>query len=289
MRLRFRFAKLGKVRWTSHRDVARMWERAFRRVELPLAYTAGFSPRPKVSFGLALPTGYESVAEYLDIDLDPSRVDGVDLTALPPTLSAALPAGVDVTAATVIDARAESLQHEVTSCDWSITVAAGATAESTSASEAWRQAGSAPLRELAAQALAAPTLVVTRERKGRTVEEDVRPAILSVDVLDDDQATGTISLRAELATQPRALRPSELLKALSPELVEVSVRRDVQWIVRSDGAREEPLPLALAPDALADASRRESLHVRRLVGATRASPGATSSGDGVGEEAAARV
>ena len=55
MRLRVRFQKLGKVRWTSHRDVARMWERACRRVQLPLAWTAGFSPRPKLSFGLALP------------------------------------------------------------------------------------------------------------------------------------------------------------------------------------------------------------------------------------------
>ncbi len=251
MRLRFRFSKLGKVRWTSHRDVARMWERAFRRVELPLAYTGGFSPRPKVSFGLALPTGYESVAEYLDVDLDPSRVDGLDVGALPPTLSAALPAGVDVTAAAVIDERAESLQHEVTSCGWSVEVAAGATA--------------VPLRELAAQALAAPALVVTRERKGRAVDEDVRPAILSIDVVNEHQ------LRAELATQPRALRPSELLAALSPGLTEVSVRRDVQWIVRSDGARSEPLA-APAPDALADASRRDSLHVRRAVGATRASP-----------------
>src|SRR6059036_543842 len=62
MRVRVRFNKLGKVRWTSHRDVARMWERAFRRARLPVAYTGGFSPRPKVSFGLALPTGCESEA-----------------------------------------------------------------------------------------------------------------------------------------------------------------------------------------------------------------------------------
>jgi radical SAM-linked protein len=267
MRLRFRFSKLGKVRWTSHRDVARMWERAFRRVELPLAYTAGFSPRPKVSFGLALPTGYESVAEYLDVDLDPSRVDGLDVETLPAALSAALPAGVDVTAAATIDERAESLQHEVTSCTWSVEVAATADAGDPPA----------PLRELAAEALAAPSLVVTRERKGRTVDEDVRPAILSIDVINEHQ------LRAELATQPRALRPSELLAALSPALAEVSVRRDVQWIVRSDGAREEPLAVSLAPDAHAAASRRDSLHVRRPVGATRASPADRT------EEAEARV
>ena len=46
-RVRIRFAKLGKIRWTSHRDVARMWERAFRRVQLPLAYSAGYSRVPR--------------------------------------------------------------------------------------------------------------------------------------------------------------------------------------------------------------------------------------------------
>ena len=96
MRVRIRFVKLGKIRWTSHRDVARMWERAFRRAALPVAYTAGFSPRPKVSFGLALPTGHESVAEYLDVELAPAGPDVV-IASLPARLSSALPAGVDVT------------------------------------------------------------------------------------------------------------------------------------------------------------------------------------------------
>src|SRR5688572_26615075 len=97
MRLRVRFEKLGKVRFTSHRDVARIWERALRKVALPVAYTAGFSPRPKLAFGLALSTGHESVAEYLDIDL---AVDAAvpDLGDLPARLSAGLPHGIDVTA-----------------------------------------------------------------------------------------------------------------------------------------------------------------------------------------------
>jgi len=69
VKVRIRFTKQGKVRWTSHRDVARIWERALRRAGLPVAYTEGFSPRPRLSFGLALPTGYESDAEYLDVDL----------------------------------------------------------------------------------------------------------------------------------------------------------------------------------------------------------------------------
>ena len=225
MRLRFRFSKLGKVRWTSHRDLARMWERAFRRVQLPLAYTQGFSPRPKVSFGLALPTGAESVAEYLDVEL--AEGTGADVVSLPGRLSAALPVGVDVMAAAVVEPGAASLQHEVTSCRW-VVETAGATPDR--------------LAELVAAAMAAPTLVISRERKGQRSEQDVRPGILAC------QVDGT-SLVAELAAQPRALRPSELLVALGPGLEEARVRRTSQWIER-DGAREEPVPLPLdATDA----------------------------------------
>jgi radical SAM-linked protein len=81
VRLRLRYSKLGKVRFVSHRDGARLWERAVRRVGLPVAYTEGFTPRPKLSFGLALPTGAESVAEYIDLDL----VEGADVDPAPPT------------------------------------------------------------------------------------------------------------------------------------------------------------------------------------------------------------
>jgi radical SAM-linked protein len=225
VKVRFRFSKQGRVRWTSHRDVARMWERAFRRVALPLAYSQGFSPRPRVSFGLALPTGAESVAEYLDVEV--AEGAGVDLDVLPERLGAALPVGVDVTAAAPVEPGAGSLQEVVTSCDWVV-----------------ETAGLSPGRLAAAveSAMAAPSLVITRERKGQRSEQDVRPGILACEV------DGT-SLVAELAAQPRALRPSELLTALGGDLVEVRVRRTSQWIQR-DGAREEPLPLPLdATDA----------------------------------------
>ena len=66
MRVRLRFTKLGKLRFLGHRDLARCWERAIRKAELPIAYSEGFSPRPRMHFGLALPTGCESEAEYGD-------------------------------------------------------------------------------------------------------------------------------------------------------------------------------------------------------------------------------
>jgi radical SAM-linked protein len=89
-RLRVRFAKRGRMRFTSHRDFQRAFERAVRRAGLPIAFSAGFSPHPKISYAGAAPTGAASEAEYLEIALtsrcDPEQVRaGLDL-ALPPGL-----------------------------------------------------------------------------------------------------------------------------------------------------------------------------------------------------------
>lgn len=255
IRLRIRFSKLGKIRWTSHRDVARMWERAFRRVQLPLAYSEGFSPRPKVSFGLALPTGHESVAEFLDVELTGFEGPAFDggasgdsaLDGLAARLSAALPVGVDATAVAVLAPGSASLQEEVASCSWRWTAAAAE--------------GDAPvsISELAARvdkALAAPALEVTRTRKGAEVVEDIRPGILSLEVVEES-ADGVV-LTAELAAAPRSVRPADVLVALGPGLEERHVRRTNQWILRH-GARQEPLDAARddateAPHALERAS-----------------------------------
>jgi len=234
MKLRIRFSKLGKIRWTSHRDVARMWERAFRRVQLPLAYSEGFSPRPKVSFGLALPTGHESVAEFLDVEL--SAAEGIDLATLPLRLSAALPVGVDANVVSVLETGTPSLQADVTSCSWRWMAAAvdGAGA-----------IGPNDLGQRVAAALAAPALTITRTRKGRQVSEDIRPGIAELHVCGED-AEG-VWLEADLAAQPVAVRPSDVLTALGHDLEERHVRRTHQWILRH-GARLEPLSLPQGDD-----------------------------------------
>jgi radical SAM-linked protein len=247
-RVRLRFTKTGKVRWTSHRDVARMWERALRRVGLALAYSAGFSPRPKVSFGLALPTGHESSAEYLDLELVEVPTD---LAATAAALTTALPAGLAVTAAEVIDRSEPSLQEAVTFCTWRWAVAGGAGAE----------AVLADLDTAVKGLLARDELIVTRTRKGREHVEDIRASILDLWILPeppaDAEPLGDASppvrwLRADLASQPRSIRPLEVLHALDPALDERQVRRLNQWILR-DGARREPLvpiwaPAGLGPD-----------------------------------------
>src|SRR5436305_8146340 len=91
-RLRLRYAKRGPMRFTSHRDFARAFERALLRAGVPIAYSQGFTPHPKISYASAAPTGVASEAEYLEIGLR-DRVDPADLVK---ALDAALSPGLDV-------------------------------------------------------------------------------------------------------------------------------------------------------------------------------------------------
>jgi radical SAM-linked protein len=222
VKLRLRSTKLGKVRFTSHRDAARIWERALRRAGLPVAVSEGFTPRPKVSFGLALPTGAESVAEYTDVELRADAPD-VDLQELPQRLSAALPLGFDVLVAAVREPGLRSLQEAVVSCTW----------------ELW----SPLLREddhlAARRLLEADELVLERERKGKRSADDVRPMIL--DLHPDPSGDRLV---AQLATVGRALRPAEFAQLAYPHVdpLDVRVLRTHQWI-DGDGERCEVLPL----------------------------------------------
>jgi radical SAM-linked protein len=216
--VRLRYTKRGKVRWTSHRDVARAMERAFRVTQLPLAFSEGFSPHPRVSFGLALSTGHESDGEYLDLVL----AENVDLDAMCLSLSDALPSGIDVTGVAPLVERAPALQEAVTAVTWRV------------------QLGVATdVRVQIAAGLASPTLSTTRRRKGRDVIEDVRPVVRRITVLDDT------SVEMELNTQPRSAKPGDVLAAIGG-LTEVGALRTNQWIERG-GARLEPLDADTRP------------------------------------------
>jgi radical SAM-linked protein len=231
-RFRFRFTKTGKIRFTSHRDVARMWERALRRSRLPVAFSQGFSPHPLLSFGLALPTGCESMGEYLDARLDDERFEELSLADLAERLSELLPDGMVVQAVAPIALTEGSLQQEVASCDWELEVL-GVTGEE--------------LTERIERVLAAPSLTVSRERKGRHAEDDIRPAILAlVPAPESGPERGEHPIGrfgAALATHPRGVRPSDLVSALGTDVVLARACRTHQWIER-DGARFEPLSVS---------------------------------------------
>ncbi len=233
MKVRLRYTRDGKIRFTSHRDTARILERSLRKLRLPISYSEGFSPRPKLSFGLALSVGYESDAEYLDVDLATS----VDLEDLPAALTDALPDGLRVVAAAELRPGTPSLQQAITSCRWQIEVG-GATVDDVAAA--------------VSTVLGADELVIERVRKGKTASVDVRPAILDLRVVGPTDAG--VQLVADLATETVSLRPSELVGLVDhavggddgePTVTEGRVRRTHQFITVDD-VSEEPL---VAPEA----------------------------------------
>ena len=228
--VRMHFAETGKVVWISHRDAARAFERAFRICELPLAFSVGFSPRPKVSFGLALSVGMSSQAEYLDVEF----AEPVDLDTLPDRLNAALPEGLSVLGVALLAERAPALQEAVTTVGYRAVVLADGVSVT-----------DVELKDAITAAEARPTLEAPRTRKGRTVIDDVKPAIRRLDVETNDD--GTPVLVIECGTNP-SVRPGELLTAIAPDWQLGHVQRTHQWIER-DGMRLDPLTADATTDA----------------------------------------
>ncbi|WP_405780801.1 TIGR03936 family radical SAM-associated protein [Streptomyces sp. NBC_00859] len=111
-RIRLRYTKRGRLRFTSHRDFQRAFERALRRAEVPMAYSAGFTPHPKVSYANAAPTGTGSEAEFLEIALSETR----DPAMLRKLLDDSLPDGLDITDA--VEARTSALADRLTASVW---------------------------------------------------------------------------------------------------------------------------------------------------------------------------
>ena len=219
MRVRVRFTKIGKVRFLGNLDLARNWERAIRRADLPVAYTEGFSPRPKLHYGLALPTGAESCAEYMDIDLSAD----VPLEGLAEALSEGMPPGIDVTSVGEVPSNATALQAVVDHCTWELDFVGTPVAD---------------LEAAAAKLMAADEVLLTFERKKKSITENVRPALLDLSVVERHE--GAATLAATLATKPRSIRPSELLTCLGVDSDSTRVRRIEQWMTH-DGVAIPPI------------------------------------------------
>ncbi len=230
MRVRLRYTEHGPIRFLGHRDLARCWERAIRRDGLPIAYSEGFSPRPKLHFGLALSVGHESDAEFIDVDLRAP----VALEGLAERLSELLPVGVEVVSAAEVDRGATALQAAVEVVVWHLRLAADEDLDR--------------VRRSIDDLLAREVVEVRIERKGETQTADLRPAVrgLRVEAAPD----GPIVV-AELATRPRAFRPNELIAALEPPLTVRLVVRHEQ-LMTDDGRLVPLLEAPGRPDPAAE-------------------------------------
>jgi radical SAM-linked protein len=144
-RVRIRYAKRGPLRFTSHRDFARAFERAIHRAGVPIAYSQGFTPHPKVSYASAAPTGVASEAEYLEIGLRAP----VDLDELVKALDAALSPGLDVLEA--VEARTGTLAERIDASRWRVELPGVDPAELRHAVTSFTEAAEVPVERLTKQ------------------------------------------------------------------------------------------------------------------------------------------
>jgi len=120
LRIWIKFSKDGLLRFLSHLDLLRLWQRALRRAGLPVAYSRGFNPHPRLSFASALPVGIASRAEYADLEFR-EEISAGDIERL----KSALPSGIDIVRWRRVPARAPSLMSLVRACLWTVPLPAG--------------------------------------------------------------------------------------------------------------------------------------------------------------------
>lgn len=186
-RLRVRYAKRGRARFTSHRDFSRAFERALRRAGVPMAYSSGFSPHPRISYANASPTGAATEAEYLEIGL--SAV--CDPEAVRVALDAALPPGLDVIE--VVPAVGDSLTDLLQASRWRIDLV---------------KADSGLLAAAVTEFLARKEVLVERLTKGGMRTFDARRAVLSLAVV------GPAELELVSIQGTPLVRPDDVVTAL---------------------------------------------------------------------------
>lgn len=159
--IRFRFSVGGEVRFLSHLDLLRTMERALRRSGLPIAYSEGYSPRPKMSFGFALPVGVLSTAEYGDFDFT-KDVSAAEFTAI---YNEHLPRGLRVLRAKILPARTPALMSTINAAAYEIFIPGR--------SQAQFEARLRMLEEV-------DTFVIKRQTKRGERSLDIRPLLFEV-------------------------------------------------------------------------------------------------------------
>jgi radical SAM-linked protein len=203
-----RYAKRGKMRFASHLDVARAFERSVRRADLPVAYSAGFTPHPKISYAGGAPTGVASEAEYLSLGLTSRTEAG----AVGERLNAALPDGIDVVAVTE-DAGGLPASR-LTASEW-LVILPGLTPDGVAPGVrkflALEHAQVERLTSKGLRRMDARSAVVTLDVRGTDQDNSVRDD--SAVTRDADHSGGT-ALRMVVRHTSPAVRPDDVLAAL---------------------------------------------------------------------------
>lgn len=194
-RLRLIFAKKKQIKYIGHLDLVLAWERALRRAQIPLAYSKGFNPRPKIQVASSLPLGTTGSAEIMDIVITQAVEPAIALERIRPVL----PEGIALHSVEVVPLKAATLQHLLRQAEYRVVVET--------------ELAAAELTHRIEALLAADKIGQTRQRKKQLEEIDLRPWLHELSL--ESAAEGEACLQMRLtAGQFGNLRPEEVLKAL---------------------------------------------------------------------------
>ena len=204
-RYRITFSKTEAMRFTSHLDLHRTLERTMRRANLPLAYSQGFTPRPKLSLASALPLGYTGEAEMADFWLK----EEMPLDQIEQTFINSQPPGIELHKVEAVASGAEKLQTSLTKARYTVTLD-----------------GQFPgLEDKIAQLLSAETILKEKVKKGKKKTFDIRPLIFEVKLAPIDEA-GNQQLEMTLMAEPSATgRPDHILEELGIDPLSARIHR----------------------------------------------------------------
>lgn len=218
MRLQFKFSKEGSLRFISHLDLLRLFIRAFRRAKLPVAVKGGFSPQPRITFASALPLGYTSSGEYLEVEL----TEVVTPQEIQERLTPQLPEGIYVNQAEEISSEKPSLMSRLESALYLIKFKTAQPLE--------RKV----LEDAVEELLQKEEAVILRRSKKKAKRLNVIPFVLNIEVLPtNNRFRGEMRMHLR-SGQGGSVKPLEILDLLkeqnSFEILEREAHREALFI-----------------------------------------------------------
>ena len=207
-RLRIRFAKTGSMALLSHLDLVRLLERALRRSALPISFTGGFHPLPRLQIALALPLGAQAHGEWMDLELS----EPLDSVTFQQTLQPLIPQEIRLLQVREVPVSAPSLSQHICGAVWSFDLQRTARPNQQDAASDWSSA-------LTALMACEQLIWHDTDKKGRPRQRDCRPALRSLQPLGEP-SHDRIRLRLEAEVDPmgRSLRPAQIQHWLSEQL-----------------------------------------------------------------------
>lgn len=242
-RFRVTFAKGEAVRYISHLDLMRTWERVLRRAGLKLAHTQGFNPRPRLVFAAPLPVGVTSDAELVDVVIE----DELSAAGFQERVREALCPGVEVTAVAEVPLEAPAVMACTASSDYVVALRTSKGCPLPREGEGTQGNG---LEGRIAEFLARDTVPYERRRKGTSKQADMRPAVLDLWPAGE----GRVGVRLRLDVEGLAVRPEEVIAAIDPSWEVTRVHRTALVVKPTTSSATAP---ALAAEEIPRPSRRE--------------------------------